>query len=53
MDPSADPSVVHYVVTRKGETHILAWGQEASLDAAQTAARDAMHDLYKSHSAAG
>lgn len=53
MDPSSDPPVVHYVVSRKGETEILAWGQESSMEAAQRAAMDAMHDMYKRHTAAG
>lgn len=52
-DPSADFPVVHYVVSRKGEAEILAWGQESSMEAAQRAAMDAMHDMYKRHTAAG
>lgn len=52
-DQHSNPPVVHYIVTRKGETDILAWGQERTMQDAERAAMDCMHDLYKRHSATG
>lgn len=52
-DKWGEQSVVHYVISRKGDSEILAWGQEASMEEAKRAALEAMHDLYKHHAAAG
>ena len=43
----------HFVITREGETEIVWWGQEGSLDEAEQAARDWMKAFGKSASQAG
>ena len=35
-------SLVHYVITRKGEAEILMWGQEDSMEAAEATAKEWM-----------
>lgn len=52
-DQWADPPLVHYIVTRRGETDILAWGQERTMSDAERAAMDCMRDLHKRHTATG
>ena len=52
-DQWADPPLVHYIVTKKGETDILAWGQESTMHDAERVAMECMHDLYKRNAAAG
>lgn len=55
-DRGSDAAVVHYVVTKKGSSDILAWGQEKTAKDAERAALDCMHDLYQraiGHAATG
>ena len=49
----ADPTVYHYVVTRKGSAEILGWGQERFAEAAEREARNCMETLSRRSSAAG
>jgi hypothetical protein len=51
-DTTSNPPIYHYIVTKRGDADILAWGQERSAHAAERAAMDCMHDLYQRSSAA-
>jgi hypothetical protein len=53
IDDHADPAIHHYVVTRKGSVEILGWGQERSVEAAESAARSCIEGLSRKQSAAG
>ena len=46
-DTSVEPPIIHFIVTKKGDTDILAWGQERSINEAERGALEAMHDLYQ------
>ncbi len=46
-DTTTDPPIFHYIITRKGDADILAWGQERTAYDAERAALDCMHDLYQ------
>jgi hypothetical protein len=46
-DTTVTPPIVHFIITKKGDADILAWGQERSIGDAEKAALDCMHDLYQ------
>ncbi len=46
-DTSPAIPIYHYIITKKGSTDILAWGQEYTAAEAERAAMDFMHDLYQ------
>jgi hypothetical protein len=52
-DTTVEPPIVHYIITKNGETDILAMGQERSVQAAEQVALDFMHDLYQRSLEAG
>lgn len=37
--------IIHYTITRAGDPHILAWGQEWGEEAAEQAAEECIRDL--------
>ncbi|MGI9101766.1 MAG: hypothetical protein ACR2IF_04905 [Terriglobales bacterium] len=44
-DSRVNPPIHHWIVQRQGSPEVVHWGQEASLEAAESAASSFMNDL--------
>lgn len=53
LDPTSPDACYHWVVQRSGFADVLAWGQEASLEMAEKAAYQFLHEQMVAAASAG